>query len=626
MTPENIYVHAATLTEDSYHRIAATGGSVSVSTESEQSAGQGYPPTWRLRQHDIPVSLSMDTSVWWSGDLFSAMRATLGADRSREHLEAHAEQETVTNHHLRAEQVVDWATRGGSRALRLDSLVGSLEPGKKADVVLIKNDESPVMFPLLHPYGHVAFQAQRGDVHTVLVNGRVVKHEGRLVGIDLAYARQRSRRPSSSRSRARRGGVDEGHAPRDPGAPDPREPVPVHGLGRRLGAVEAGSLADIDSGGRRASTATRCGPTLRVGIRSARCDHAIPPCSRSGRRSRPGCCSRRRGRARDGGAATRSTTSRRPSRSASSTCSRCCSSRSCWGAVARASRRRSRSALAFNFFHIPPTGPVHDRRRRELGRARRLPRRRASSASSVAERRPRARRRGRAAPARGRPRRRDGAAAARRGRRSRRRSAAAAQRLAAGARAAVGRDRARAGRAATSGASRSRCATDDRSSARCSCPRDTPEAALRARCRSASCPRSRRCWPPRSSASALHARGRRDAALRRSDEHQDRAAARGLARPALAADRDRRRRRGARLADARRRRSARELGARDRRRGARGCRGWSTSCSTSRGCEAGAAEPRRDWCSVEEVIRAARRRRSAPARARSRSRSTATCR
>jgi 5-methylthioadenosine/S-adenosylhomocysteine deaminase len=117
------------------------------------------------------------------------MRTTLGADRSREHLEAHAKQETVTNHHLRAEQVVDWATRGGSKALRLDSLIGSLEPGKKADVVLVKNDASPVMFPILHPYGHVAFQAQRSDVHTVLVDGRVVKHEGKLVGIDLGRAR-----------------------------------------------------------------------------------------------------------------------------------------------------------------------------------------------------------------------------------------------------------------------------------------------------------------------------------------------------------------------------------------------------------------------------------------------------
>ena len=130
----------------------------------------------------------MDTSVWWSGDLFSAMRTTLGADRAREHLEAHMKGETVTHHKLRAEHVVDWATRGGARALGRDDL-GSLEPGQKADVVLIKNDASPVSFPLVNPYGHVAFQAQRGDVHTVLVNGRVVKHENRLVGADLGAVR-----------------------------------------------------------------------------------------------------------------------------------------------------------------------------------------------------------------------------------------------------------------------------------------------------------------------------------------------------------------------------------------------------------------------------------------------------
>jgi 5-methylthioadenosine/S-adenosylhomocysteine deaminase len=185
-----VYVHAASLTDDSYQRIAASGGSVSVSTESEQSAGQGYPPTWRLRQHGIPVSLSMDTSVWWSGDLFSAMRATLSADRSREHLEAHNRDETVTHHHLRAERVVAWATRGGSQALGLDAITGSLEAGKTADVVLIKNDSAPAMYPLLNPYGHVVFQAQRGDVHTVIVNGRVVKFAHHLVGVDLARARQ----------------------------------------------------------------------------------------------------------------------------------------------------------------------------------------------------------------------------------------------------------------------------------------------------------------------------------------------------------------------------------------------------------------------------------------------------
>ncbi|WP_433786215.1 amidohydrolase family protein [Actinomycetospora sp. CA-101289] len=190
MDPATVYVHAATLSTDSYHRIAATGGSVSVSTESEQSAGQGYPPSWVLRRHDIPMSLSMDTSMWWSGDLFSAMRSTLSADRSREHLEAHAQGETVTHHALRAEHVVEMATLGGARALGRESDLGSVEVGKKADLVLIRNEHSPVGFPVLHPYGHVVFQAQRGDVEAVLVDGRVVKRDHRLVGVDLAAARR----------------------------------------------------------------------------------------------------------------------------------------------------------------------------------------------------------------------------------------------------------------------------------------------------------------------------------------------------------------------------------------------------------------------------------------------------
>ena len=161
-----------------------------MSTESEQSAGQGYPPTWQVRRHDIPVSLSMDTSVWWSGDLFSAMRTTLGADRSREHLEAHIKGDTVTHAApaRRARRRVGHPRRRHAPWAATTSAAS--QPGKKADVVLIKNDASPVSFPLLNPYGHVAFQAQRGDVHTVLVDGRVVKHEHRLVGIDLAAVRR----------------------------------------------------------------------------------------------------------------------------------------------------------------------------------------------------------------------------------------------------------------------------------------------------------------------------------------------------------------------------------------------------------------------------------------------------
>ena len=217
--PQTVYVHSASLSPDSYHIIAATGGSVSVSTESECSAGQGYPPTWKLRKYGIPVSLSQDTSVWWSGDIFSAMRATLSANRVMDHFENHNEGKAVTNHHLRAEQVVDWATRGGAAALGLDSAVGSVEEGKKADLVLIKNDHSPVSFPILHPYGHVVYQAQRGDVHTVVVNGRVVKFDHQLVGVDLDRARRAiDETVGYLRERAWGAGLERGDEPRGPRA------------------------------------------------------------------------------------------------------------------------------------------------------------------------------------------------------------------------------------------------------------------------------------------------------------------------------------------------------------------------------------------------------------------------
>jgi 5-methylthioadenosine/S-adenosylhomocysteine deaminase len=194
MGPSNIYVHAASLSEDSYHRIAATGGSISVSAESEASAGQGYPTTWEARKYGIPISLSNDTSVWWSGDMFAAMRNTLNADRIREHFEAHLKGETVTNLSARAQHAVEWATRGGAKALGWDSLIGSLEVGKKADIVLLKNDQDPAMGPIINPYGHVVYQAQRSDVHTVVVNGRVVKHNHTLLVGNVATAKAAAER------------------------------------------------------------------------------------------------------------------------------------------------------------------------------------------------------------------------------------------------------------------------------------------------------------------------------------------------------------------------------------------------------------------------------------------------
>ena len=191
MTDKVTYVHASSLSPESYQKIAATGGTVSVATESEQSAGQGYPSTWEVRKFGIPTSLSMDTSVWWSADFFSAMRSTLSAFRSSDHLDLQAHGEAVNVNRLRAEDVVYQATMGGATTLGMADKLGSLTPGKKADVVLMKNDESPAMTPILNPYAHVVYQAGTADVHTVVVDGRVVKYDGARIGMPLAPVRDK---------------------------------------------------------------------------------------------------------------------------------------------------------------------------------------------------------------------------------------------------------------------------------------------------------------------------------------------------------------------------------------------------------------------------------------------------
>jgi cytosine/adenosine deaminase-related metal-dependent hydrolase len=185
------HVHVTTLSDDSYLKIAASGGQASVSTESECSAGQGYPSSWALRQYGIPVSLSMDTSVWWSADMFASMRSTLNADRAREHQLAHERGDTVTNLQLRADDVVRYATQGGADHIGLGDRIGSITPGKQADLVLLLGDRSPAMFPVINPAGHVVFQAQRADVHTVMVNGRVLKYDHELLLGDLVTQARR---------------------------------------------------------------------------------------------------------------------------------------------------------------------------------------------------------------------------------------------------------------------------------------------------------------------------------------------------------------------------------------------------------------------------------------------------
>lgn len=184
------YVHCNTLADDELAMIADSGGSASVAAPLELSMGHGYPATGRLLAVGIRPSLSIDVCTMVGGDMFSAMRATLMDDRARRHHLAAEQGRTVETLNPSTLDVLEFATIEGARATGLGDRIGTLTPGKKADIVLVSTDD-PGMFPVNHPVGTLVYAGHPGVVDTVLVGGQVVKQSGRLVGHDMTALRAR---------------------------------------------------------------------------------------------------------------------------------------------------------------------------------------------------------------------------------------------------------------------------------------------------------------------------------------------------------------------------------------------------------------------------------------------------
>jgi len=93
---------------------------------------------------------------------------------------------------LNAKAVVEMATIDGARALHLDKEIGSLEPGKKADLILISLDE-PNAVPMYDVYAQLAYALKGSDVQTVVIGGRVVMRDHALLTVkeDAAVAKAR---------------------------------------------------------------------------------------------------------------------------------------------------------------------------------------------------------------------------------------------------------------------------------------------------------------------------------------------------------------------------------------------------------------------------------------------------
>ncbi len=171
-------VHAITATPADIERLARNGASVSVSPYTELRIGFGFPKTTELLAGGVLVSLTVDTTALsGNADMFGVMKAVLNVANAR------AESEF----HLTPRRVVELATINGARALGIADRVGSLTPGKRADLILVSTADIN-MAPLTDPAHLLVEAAQPSNVDTVVVDGRILKRRGKLTALDIEEA------------------------------------------------------------------------------------------------------------------------------------------------------------------------------------------------------------------------------------------------------------------------------------------------------------------------------------------------------------------------------------------------------------------------------------------------------
>ncbi len=174
--PDLLFAHGNHLPPEDIALLAEAGVPVSISPLSELRLAMGFPQVSEFLAAGIRVSFSLDTTaIAASADPFQAMRVAVGLEGTRRG-DAEA---------LAPRRALEMATIEGARSLGLGDRTGSLTPGKRADLILIRADALNVA-PVVDPAVAVVHAAAPANVDTVIVDGRVLKRHGRLTAIDEA--------------------------------------------------------------------------------------------------------------------------------------------------------------------------------------------------------------------------------------------------------------------------------------------------------------------------------------------------------------------------------------------------------------------------------------------------------
>ncbi|WP_305784370.1 amidohydrolase family protein [Symbioplanes lichenis] len=174
-----LFSHANQASDDELRSLAEAGAAVASTPETEAQMGMGFPVWNRARRLGVTAGLGTDIQTNNPADPFRAMRLALRLTEAREQDGTIAGAMGARPAHLA--DVLHAATLGGAAALGLGGRTGSLEPGKQADMLLVRHDGLH-QAPLTDPLAGYVLNARPSDIETVLVAGEIRKRGGRLVG------------------------------------------------------------------------------------------------------------------------------------------------------------------------------------------------------------------------------------------------------------------------------------------------------------------------------------------------------------------------------------------------------------------------------------------------------------
>jgi cytosine/adenosine deaminase-related metal-dependent hydrolase len=187
--PDVTLVHCTDLSDAVWKLLADAGVGVTLAPTSDEQLGLagGVPPIQKALDHGIRPSLSVDVEIALATDMFSQMRCILATQRMHAAMRRHRGEATAPQM-VSNRDVLEFATVEGARHVGLLDSVGTLAPGKDADIVAVRAEDVNNL-PLNNAVGTVVLGADCRNVDTVFIAGQVRKWRGTLVGQDLGHVR-----------------------------------------------------------------------------------------------------------------------------------------------------------------------------------------------------------------------------------------------------------------------------------------------------------------------------------------------------------------------------------------------------------------------------------------------------